>query len=885
MARADEGAERRMRRIDPDRTARPGPPSGLPRTLALALAFGLALACGRSDTTLVLLEPDFAGGRANLFIQLGADLDPGSLRVWLNGARIEALFAPAPGGLAASVVVEPGPYVLVARAKRAEPPRRAVGDVLQFDAPPRAPALASSDPPAGAGGVPRTAWLRLDFESALPPGAESTFGLTCGGAAVPFALEALAAGPVIVNPDPELPPAADCLLAWSGPGGVASLAFATAAVGPAVEVLHDRTQAERLAPLPDDFFLVDDASTATGQLVELPLPDRPPLVQALFGALLGDVNALDGWSPLAPIVIEVSDALDPASLPRTPAESLDPLASAALVDLGSGPGRGARVPFRIDVRADATPFGEGHVLMVWPSVPLAPGGHYAFAISRRALADPTRPLDPSAFFAAALAAPVAGEAPEVARTRDRIAPLLALLETEAAPRLPREDLALALPISVRSTDSLPADPLAMRAQVHADPPPALLGWLAQADPSASSPIAAIVRGTWDAPDWRVRSPSLPGGAAANVTRDGDGLPVQQTTRPVEFVLALPQAALTGPVPVIVHQHGNPGSADEVISTARNFLAPAGFAVIGFTDILNREIATPTKPNGTPRTDEERIEAQVLNVFGNLFANGTLPDHWLETTAEQLAFLRFVQSLGDLDVLPLGAPDGLPDLDLALPLSYHGISEGGNNGQALVPYAPELRAAALVVGGARLAETLVHQQAQLFLEQVPAFVPGLVPAEVWVGVSLFQMGFDRQDRQSHLAFAFQRPVEVDGTTRKASVLLIEGLDDSLVPNHATDSAAFVLGVPHLAPVQWLVPFLPAATGPLRANLGPETTGAFFQYVPTGVDGIPPTPGCLALSPSSASEGHYCAQSAAESRAQRVDFFQSALAGVPEIASPF
>jgi hypothetical protein len=873
-----------MRASEASAAARGGPAGGRPR-LALALGLWLAVACAPPDATLVLLEPTFAGGTANLFIQLGADLDPGSLQVWLNGARIEALFAPAPGGLAASVLVEPGPHLLVARAKRADPPRRRVGDLRRFDAPPRAPELVASDPPAGAGGVPRTAWLRLDFAAPLPAGAERSFGLTCGGAAVPIALDALAGGPVVVNPAPELPPASDCLLAWSGPGGVASLAFMTAGVGAAVEVLHDRTQGERLEPLPDDHFLVDDATTETGKLVELPLPDRPPLVQALFGALLGDVNALDGWSPLAPFVIEVSDALDPASLPGTPAESLDPLASAALFDLGSGPGRGARVPFRLDVRADATTYGEGHVLMVWPSVPLAPRGQYAFAITRRALADPTRPLDPSAFFAAALAAPAAGEAPEVARTRERLAPALALLEGEAAPRIPREDLALVLPISVRSTDALPADPLAMRAQIHAAPPPAVLGWLALPDPTAGSPVAAIVRGTWDAPDWRVRSPSLPGGAAANVTRDGDGLPVVQTSRPVEFVLALPQAALSGPVPVIVHQHGNPGSADEVISNARRFLAAAGFAVIGFTDILNREIAPPTRPNGTPRTDAERIEAQVLNVFGNLFANGTLPDHWLETTAEQLAFLRFVRSLGDLDVLPLGAPDGVPDLDLAAPLSYHGISEGGNNGQALVPYAPELRAAALMVGGARLAETLVHQQAPIFLEQVPAFVPGLVPAEVWVGVSLFQMGFDRQDRQSHLAFAFQRAVEVDGTTRKASVLLVEGLDDSLVPNHATDSAAFVLGVPHLAPAQRAVPFLPIAVGPLRANLGPETTGAFFQYVPTGVDGIPPTPGCLALSPGSASEGHYCAQSAAESQRQRVDFFQSALAGVPEIASPF
>jgi hypothetical protein len=752
-----------------------------------------------------------------------------------------------------------------------------------FEAPPRAPALLASDPADGASSVPRTAWLGLHFADALPAGAETSFGLRCDDAPVPLALDLLPAGLVVVNPTAELPPGADCTLAWSAPGGVAALAFATAGAGPAVQVLHDRTQLERLGPLPDDFFLYDDAGTPTGRRLGLPLPDRPWPIPELFAALLVDANELDGWSPLAPFVIEVSDALDPASLPRTPSEALDPLASALLLDLTPGPGFGARVPFRMDVRSDATDFGAGFVLMVWPSVPLPAEGRYAFALSRRVLADPTRPLDPSAFFAAALGPATPGEAPEVAQTRALVEPVLDHLASAHAPRLPREDVALVLPISVRSTSDLPDDLLAIRAQIHADPPPAPLTWVAQADAAPGSAIAAIVRGTWDAPDWRFRGPG--GGVAPNVTRGPDGLPVKQSTRPVQFVLALPHAALDGPVPVVMHQHGNPGSQEEVVGNARRFLAGAGFAAIGFTDILNREVAPPTRPNGMPRTDEERITMQVQNVFGNLFVNGRVPDHWLETTAEQLAFLRFIGSLGDLDVLPLGAPDGLPDLDLSAPLAYHGISEGGNNGQALLPYAPELHAAALVVGGARLAETLVHQQAQLFLEQVPAFIPGLVPSEIWVGVSLFQTVFDRQDHHNQLPFAFRTPVEVDGTTRKASVLLIEGLDDSLVPNHATDSTAFQLGLPHLAPVQRPVPLLPVVLGPLQANLGPETTGAFFQYVPTGVTGIPPTPGCAALPPDSASEGHYCAQSAVESQQQRLDFLQSALLGVPVIASPF
>ena len=51
----------------------------------------------------------------------------------------------------------------------------------------------------------------------------------------------------------------------------------------------------------------------------------------------------------------------------------------------------------------------------------------------------------------------------------------------------------------------------------------------------------------------------------------------------------------------------------------------------------------------------------------------------------------------------------------------------------------------------------------------------------------------------------------------------------------------------------------------------------QYVPAGNSlGIPASAGCPFQF-----EGHYCAQTAPEARAQRVDFYQSALVGVPVI----
>jgi hypothetical protein len=351
---------------------------------------------------------------------------------------------------------------------------------------------------------------------------------------------------------------------------------------------------------------------------------------------------------------------------------------------------------------------------------------------------------------------------------------------------------------------------------------------------------------------------------------------------VGFVLALPKTSLQRPAPITMYQHGNPGSAErEVPTEARDYLAAAGFAVAGFTDNLNREVSAGAT------SQEDAIARQVTAVFFALVQDRRIPDYWVELNAEQLAFVRLLQSLTSLDVLPVGAPDGKPDLDPTLPLTYVGISQGANYAPGLLPYAPEIVAAALVVGGARLTETLIHQRPDDFVRLLGQVFPNMTPADVWTAMSLFQHGFDRQDEHNHARFLYREPIEVLGTRKKPSVLLTEGLDDSLVPNHTTEALAWLMGpIPHLAPVQRPVPFLHVVEGPLQGNMDATTTAAFFQFVPTGTPGLPPTPGCAALPPAIGGEGHYCAQDAAEARRQRIEFLRSALEGsAPRIIDPF
>jgi hypothetical protein len=738
-------------------------------------------------------------------------------------------------------------------------------------APPAAPALGTSD--LASGPLLRTAWIKLEFVEPIAPEALAGFELKCAGWRHAVHMYRLSPTTAVANPSPELPPEAECNLAWTGPAGTVQLGFTTMPAGETAIIHYDRDDRRRTNPFPDDFYLTEDSSKPNGVRLAVPAPTGTTDVQAIFRVLLRETVKLDGFSPIAHATIEFTDPPSPASLPTSPAASLDPLATIGLFDITeNSPTFGDRIPFRAQVRDDLNVQSvRTHSALLFPSIPLEPGGRYALVVTRRAYAGLDRPFDPSPFMRAALAEPVAGESEATAEVRALVDEVLAALATDPAQPIERDDVALAVRITVRTTDDIPRDLLAIKEDLVGAPPPAFT--ITAVEPGTAPQLAAVVRGTWEAPDWR-----------ENKFFKHDpvsGRPVQTRTNTVPFILALPAASLDGPVPITMYQHGNPGSAErEVPSDARDYLAAAGFAVIGFTDNLNREVsAGMTDPTAA-------ITAQITDIFFTLLQNQRVPDYWVETNAEQLAFLRMIESLGSLDVLPIGDPDGVPELDPTRPLTYVGISQGANYAPGFIPYAPELRAAAFMVGGARLSEVLIHQQPQAFLQQLGGLYPNMTAADIWMALSLFQTIYDNQDEHNHGRFLYRAPVAVNGTTRKASVLVVEGLNDSLVPNHATESLAWQIGpIPHLLPVQRGVPFLETVTGPVVANIDAETTAAFYQYVPVGVDGIAPTPGCTVLSPTSQVEGHYCAQSAAESEHQRVVFFQTALTdAAPTIIDP-
>ena len=82
---------------------------------------------------------------------------------------------------------------------------------------------------------------------------------------------------------------------------------------------------------------------------------------------------------------------------NTPAESLDPLATVALLRLSPGPDFASRVAFRLEPRSDATADGVSHALLLFPSLPLDPGGRYGLVVTTRVRAASGKPFRPSPF--------------------------------------------------------------------------------------------------------------------------------------------------------------------------------------------------------------------------------------------------------------------------------------------------------------------------------------------------------------------------------------------------------------------------------------------------------------------------------------------------------
>lgn len=755
-----------------------------------------------------------------------------------------------------------------------------------------ASARVESIPADGSEAVAIGLWPELRVAPAGASEAIVGIDLDCQGELRPVRIHRPAPGRIVVQPENRLPAERSCRLAWSRAGTREGIAFTTfraaAAPGRALQIVYRRSNPGEVAPIPDDFWTVFDPQSATRLRLALPVAPRSDLREVIEG-LRPELGRGDGWSPIGPIVLPISDRIDPDTIPRTVDASVDPASTIALVEIDrERPERGERWPFEAVLRKDRSSIGlEDHALWILPARPLRPGGRYALLVRRGVASESGRAMSEPGQLRAILARRAENRAGVSLLLADQLAPALETSDEALAIPWTRDDLVFALVFTVKSLAGIEADPLALLEGVRAMAGPRIEIERVEAVRDAARPLAALVYGRFATPLWRERR-----GRA--VARDEKGSPRILGRAAQRFVLALPRRASTTPAPLLVYQHGNPGSAkDEIGSRRQDPFLEAGFAVVGFTDLWNR---TPV----LGRLDRREIVLrQVSALADSVRRHAVVPDDWLVTLGEQLALVEALPELAaSLDVLPLAAPDGRPELDASLPIVYEGISQGAFHGQALVAYSDRIRAASLVVGGARLSELALHQAASSMVKALPFLFGDFRPIDLWVTLALFQTAIDRQDPHLH-ALRLHREGRAAGlgalfgpgsSPGSPSILITAGRGDGYVPNRASRSLAWAMG-----PLAWIDPpeqaafLLPRAKAPLRGNLADGTTGAYVEIVPYGSSG-PTAPGCLPealpLPEDVLSEGHFCAQLADESVRRRVHFLRSAVdEAVPTVIDPF
>jgi hypothetical protein len=241
--------------------------------------------------------------------------------------------------------------------------------------------------------------------------------------------------------------------------------------------------------------------------------------------------------------------------------------------------------------------------------------------------------------------------------------------------------------------------------------------------------------------------------------------------------------------------------------------------------------------------------------------GTARDNFRQMASDQLELFRFVSTLGSLDVLPVGAPDGIPDVD-PTKILYFGNSFGSVLGSTALALAPEARAACFTVGGDDL--SLIMRDSPTFHLLIKSIEPaGTTQAQMARFIAVVQGIVDPGDPLNYAPFVTQRAL--DGVTgwHATDVLLQEVHDDNIIPNDATSGLARALGLTQVAPVVTPVAGLASAPAPVSGNGPNGVTAGLFQFDRTG--GQP--------------ADHKTLLGSAEAMGQYVAYFKSALASPP------
>ena len=278
-------------------------------------------------------------------------------------------------------------------------------------------------------------------------------------------------------------------------------------------------------------------------------------------------------------------------------------------------------------------------------------------------------------------------------------------------------------------------------------------------------------------------------------------------------------------------------------------------------------AIDSPEHGSRLDGETTLLTSVYSFFGVDEASGTFDvgrarDNFRQMAADQFELVRLISSLGELDLLPVGAPDGVPDLDVSK-IYYVGHSFGAVQGATIAAIAPEITHAVWNVGGGSLMTLLRDSNTFRYV------VEGLAPQGTPFGgtarfMSVLQGIVDPGDPVNYARYATIEPLPGVSTWQPRSVLLQEVVKDGIVPNSSTEALARAAGMQQLGRVKPISGIAVASGTTATANLASGSTAIVSQFDKDD-DG------------KTVDHGSLIFQQVA--RDQYVEFFKSGLGGKP------
>ena len=549
-----------------------------------------------------------------------------------------------------------------------------------------------------------------------------------------------------------------------------------------------------------------------------------PWEVALLDRYFGVISGVDGFSLNAALYVRFSGPIDTASLPGTPAESLENSSPVFLINVDPlSPEIGRRHPLDLKYLPDSGTYYDDHLLAALPlyGLGLREETLYAFAVTQGLRDAWGRPVSASPDFRKI----IAGEADMTAvqqEVREVLQPLFDYLDEErlAGGELSPGpgDLAAA---SVFRTRSVVWGLAAVRDFITEDYEMAATGDL-EFIPDMEPEQCSLVQGTFVLPEFQEgQSPYWTGGG---VVFDESGAPVVQREVGARFALSVP----TGPMPeagwpVVLYAHGTGGSYISFTKKkVHERLGALGISVLSTDEPLNgcRHGSAGPAPY----------------LFYN-FLNPTAGiDNHRQSAADKASLLRLARQL---DVPAEASPTGGPiRLDCSR-AAYMGHSQGGITGALFLGVEPEIGAAVLSGTGGGFSLTLVNQTREFgavkaVVQELLGLDEGEALDEFHPVTTLLQTYAEPADPICYARTYMEEPL---GGVPK-NLFLSEGMADANTPPQTTEAFAAALGLPQARPVHNLVDGLTLkglepVDLPLQGNLayeGARSTGALIQYEP-------------------------------------------------------